>query len=192
MRTVPATSAVVTEWRLALDGNLPLVLTSESASGTKRHFVSQLEGNAYVPAGGLVAVDNVDVRAALVLDPLGRPLAAVQTTGNALRLLQLQDSGNWATVGSALDSNNPFLTFPSVVFDGNQPTAGWADNGVSTAFMRRFDPVAGDWGEALTLRSNVGTLSKLRRQPTGGPIWGALTTGPNFRELRTATATVLP
>jgi hypothetical protein len=119
MRTVPATSAVVTEWRLALDGNLPLVLTSESASGTIRHFVSRFDGSAFVPAGGLVAVGNVDVRAALVLDPLGRPLAAVQTTGNALSLLRLDDSGNWTAVGSALVTNNLFPNFPSIVFDGN-------------------------------------------------------------------------
>jgi len=77
------------------------------------------------------------------------------------------------------------------VFDGNQPIVAWHDNPL-VAFVRRFDPVAGDWGETLTLRSNVGTLSELRRLPTGGPIWGALTTGQFQCCLRTVTATVLP
>ena len=191
MRTVPSTSIRVTELRLALDGNVPLVLTSESQSGTIRHFVSRLEGNAFVPAGGQVAVGNRDIRAALAMDPLGRPFAAVQTTGNALSLLRLDDSGNWAAVGSALVTNNPFHNFPSIVFDGNQPIVAWHDNPL-VAFVRRFDPVAGDWAPRQTLRTDVGILSELRRLPTGGPIWGALTTGPFARELRTVTATVLP
>jgi hypothetical protein len=69
----------------------------------------------------------------------------------------------------------------------------WHDNPL-VAFVRRFDPSAGDWAQRQTLRTDVGTLSELRRMPTGGPIWGALTTGPFARELRTATATatVLP
>jgi hypothetical protein len=192
VRSVPAASIRVLELRLALDGNLPLVLASENASGTIRHFVSRLDGNAFAPAGGQVAVGNRDVRAALVLDPQGRAFAAVQTTGNALRLLQLLDSGNWAPVGSALVTNNPFPNFPSIVFDGNQPIVGWHDGGVNDALLRRFDPFAGDWAETRTIRTGVGTLSELRRMPTGGPIWGALTTGPSNSELRTVTAAVLP
>jgi hypothetical protein len=190
MRTVPATIAVVRELRLALDGNLPLVLTSEGQSGTIRHFVSRFDGSAFVPEGGQVAVGNVDVRAALVLDPLGRPLAAVQTTGNSLSLLRLEESGNWATVGSAL-ATSPFINFPSIVFDGNQPIVGWHDDPF-VALVRRFDAVAGDWGETLTIKTNVGTLSELRRQPTGGAIWAALTTDEFRCCLRTVTATVLP
>jgi len=84
-----------------------------------------------------VAVGNRDIRAALVLAPLGRPFAAVQTTGNALNLLRLDDSGNWAAGGSALVTNNPFPNFPSIVFDGNHPIVAGHDNPF-VALVRRF------------------------------------------------------
>lgn len=68
----------------------------------------------------------------------------------------------------------------------------WHDASNNTALVRRLDPEVGDWGETLTIRNNVGSLSELRRLPTGGAFWEALTTGPFAGELRTVTADVLP
>jgi hypothetical protein len=143
-----------------------------------------------VPVGPQVVTGNRDINGALVIDPQGRPVAAVKGPSEALLVLRF-DGSTWAAVGSAVAAN-PFVREPSIVFDGIHPIVAWYDAGVSTAFVRRFDPFTDDWSATLTLRANVGTLSELRRLPTGGPIWGALTTGPNFRELRTVTATTLP
>jgi hypothetical protein len=190
VQSVPSLPFPVTELQLALDGSTPYVLRSENRAGTISHFVARLDGSAFVPVGPQVATGNRDINGALVIDPQGRPVVAVKGPSEALLVLRF-DGSAWAAVGSTVAAN-PFVREPSIVFDGNHPIVAWNDAGVSTAFVRRFDPFTGDWGATLTLRSNVGTLSELRRLPTGGPIWGALTTGPNFRELRTVTATALP
>lgn len=189
VQTVPSVPNV-TELRLALNGNVPYVLRSENRSGQISHFVARLDGGAFVPVGPQVAAGTRDVRGSLVIDPLGRPLVAVSGASQALLALRFE-GGSWTTVGSALAAN-PFVDEPSIVFDGSQPIVAWLDGGVGTAFVRRFDPVAGDWAEALTLRANVGTLSELRWLPAGGPIWGALTTGAFRCCLRTVTADALP
>jgi hypothetical protein len=187
---VPAAGVGVLELRLALDGNVPLVLTSENRSGEIAHFVAELDGAAFVPVGGgtIQSASGAVVRAALTIDPQGRPVAVVRGSGNALRLLRFE-GGGWTAVGSALAAGS-FINEPSIVFDGNQPVVAWNDN--LDAMVRRFDPVAADWGELRTLRTNVGTLSELRRLPSGGPIWGALTTGPFRSELRAVTTSALP
>jgi hypothetical protein len=190
VQSVPSLPFPVTELRLALDGSTPYVLRSENRAGTISHFVARLDGSAFVPVGPQVATGNRDINGALVIDPQGRPVVAVKGPSEALLVLRF-DGSAWAAVGSTVAAN-PFVREPSIVFDGSHPIVAWHDAGVSTAFVRRFDPFTDDWGATLTLRANVGTLSELRRLPTGGPIWGALTTGPFFRELRTVTATTLP
>lgn len=190
VQTVPTLPFPVTELRLALDGSTPYVLRSENRSGSISHFVARLDGSAFVPVGPQVATGTRDVRGALVIDPLGRPTVAVSGASQALLALRFE-GGSWTTVGSALAAGT-FVDQPSIVFDGNQPIVAWNDGAVGTAFVRRFDPVAADWGEALTLRTNVGTLSELRRLPSGGPIWSALTTDGFRCCLRTVTANALP
>ena len=163
-RAVPAAGNVL-ELRLALDGSTPLVLASENRSGQIGHFVSRLDGSAFVPVGPQVATGNRDKRGALVIDPLGRPVVAVEGPSAALLALRFEGSG-WTTIGSALAAS-PFGNEPSIVFDGNQPIVGWHDN--LTAFARRFDPVTQDWGQVLTIKTDVGTLSELRRLPSAVP-----------------------
>lgn len=196
--SVPVNTApslpVVTELRLALDGSTPYLLRSESRSGNISHFVARLDGSAFVPVGPQIATGNRDVRGALAIDPQGRPVVAVAGPSNTMLAARF-DGTAWSllvpgAVESAAFAVSPLANEPSIVFDGQEPIVGWHDN--LTAFARRFDPVTQNWGAVLTIRADVGTLSELRRLPQGGPIWGALTTGPSRRELRTMTANTLP
>jgi hypothetical protein len=192
LRSTPAPSNI-TELRLAMLGDVPLVLSAENSSGTIRYYAARLEGGVFVPAGGLVAAGNASVQAALVIDPLGRPVAAVRADANRLLMLRLEGSASWAPVGGVLAAG-AFVDDPSIVFDGLRPVVAWHDASVSPSpsLLRRFDTELNDWGSLLTVRSNSGTLSELRRLPAGGPIWAALTTGPFDRELRVVTTSALP
>jgi Bacterial Ig-like domain len=188
VQTVPVVPLPILELRLALDGNTPYVLRSENRSGSISHFVARLDGSAFVPVGTTVEVGNRDVPGALAFDPQARPVVALQSSSGGLRVLRFE-GGGWTALGSVVSASS-LADEPSIVFDGNQPIVGWHDN--LTAFVRRFDPVTQDWGTALTIRTNVGTLSELRRLPSGGPIWSALTTDGFRCCLRTVTADALP
>jgi hypothetical protein len=188
VQALPTLPFPVTELRLALDGNLPYVLRSENRSGSISHFVTRLEDSAFVPVGPQVSTGNRDVRGALVIDPQGRPVVAVKAAAEALQVLRFEGN-SWAPVGSVVAAS-PFVNEPSIVFEGAEPIVAWRDD--LQTHVRRYDPVAQDWAPTLSLRPNARALSELRRLPGGGPIWGALMTGPFQGELRAVTADVLP
>ena len=188
VQAVPSLPFPVTELRLALDGSTPYVLRSENRVGTIGHFVSRLDGGVFVPVGLQVETGNRNVPGALALDPLGRPVVAVQTSSGGLRVLRFQGAV-WTALGSAVTGSSN-MNEPSLVFEGAEPVVAWTET--LDARLRRFDATAGDWTAPLVIRTDVGTLSELRRLPSGGPIWAALTTGPFRCCLRAVTATALP
>ena len=190
-RAATAPASNVLELRLALDGNVPLVAVSENRSGAIDHFVSRLDGSAFVPVGPRVVLGNVDRKTALSIDPSGRPVLAVPTTVASGLLVSRFDGNAWQMLGSAVTSAAADL--PSLIFEADgSPSVAWFSTSDGRAFGSRFDPVLGQWNEPFLIKDNVGTLSEWRRRPEGGPVWLALSTDSFRCCLRVLTADTLP
>jgi Bacterial Ig-like domain/Bacterial Ig domain len=190
-RSVPAASNVV-ELRLALAGNDPYVLSSENRSGQIDHFVSRLEGNAFVPVGPRVVLGSANQRAALVIDPAGRPVVAIWTAlVSQLQVLRFEGTA-WATLGPALPTGGTGGNDPSIVFDNGEPLVAWESFTTNPAFASRYNPATATWADAVTINAQVGTLAEWQRRAEGGPIWVAVTSGPFNSRLRVVTTDALP
>jgi len=173
---------------LALQGNVPLVLSSENRVGQIEHHVARLEGTAFVRVGPRVALGSASRRNALAVDAAGRPVAAVVLSSSQLAVLRFdgttwQDLGALATTGVGADDL-------SIIFDAGAPTVAWRrDLG---AFGSRYDEALGVWAPPFTIQENVGTLSELKRASGNGPVWLGLTSGPFRCCLRAMSADTLP
>jgi hypothetical protein len=191
-RSVPAASNV-TELRLALQGNVPYVYSSENRSGAIGHFVSRPEGSAFVPVGPQIVLGNANNDAALMIDPAGRPVLAVTPTLFELQVWRFEGDA-WARLGPALPTGTAGATEPSIVFDGGEPLVAWKSfSGFpAPALASRYAPATVSWGDPITINASVGRLAEWQRRPEGGPIWVAITSGPFNSRLRVVTTASLP
>lgn len=189
--SVPVASNVV-ELRLALAGNDPYVLSSENRSGQINHFVSRWDGSAFVPVGARVALGNTSQRAALSIDPAGRPVVAIWTALVSELLVLRFEGAAWAPLGPALPTGGTGGDNPSIVFDNGEPLVAWESFTTFPALASRYVPATASWTGPLTINAQVGTLAEWQRQPAGGPIWTALTSGPFNSRLRVVTTDGLP
>ena len=190
-RSVGGNAANVLELRLALDGNVPLVAVAENRSGAIDHFVSRLDGSAFVPVGPRVVLGSVDRKTALAVDASGRPVLAVPVAVTSGLLVSRFDGSAWQVLGSSVTSGAADL--PSLIFEADgAPSVGWFSTLDGRAFGSRFDPVLGQWNEPFLIKDNVGTMSEWRRRPEGGPVWLALSTDGFRCCLRAMTADTLP
>lgn len=190
-RAVPAGSSNLLELRLALDGNTPLVLASENRSGQIDYFVSRLDGTAFVPVGPRVLLSMVDRRAALEIDPSGRPVVAIPlTVTSGLRVLRF-DGAAWQELGASVTTAS--ADEPSLIFDADStPSVAWKPALTLEALGSRFDAALGQWDTPFVIKDNVGTISEWKRRVPGGPVWVGVTTDGFRCCLRAMTADTLP